>query len=128
MNYKTTSFYKKAETMNVNVDDQLSWKKKLNVLATIQTSGSVMCTKSCTYNIFLFLSWNMKYMFLQVHVRADFDLCIKKKKKNEKNPWNTKVEDKTDRIQKWEESPSPQSSIILWFTHPSFSLNNHSTI
>lgn len=51
-------------------------------------------------------------MFLQVHVRADFDLCIKKKKMK-KILGNTKVEDKTDRIQKWEESPSPQSSIIL---------------
>lgn len=52
-------------------------------------------------------------MFLQVHARADFDLCIKKKKKKKKILGNTKVEDKTDRIQKWEESPSPQSSIIL---------------
>lgn len=63
----------------------ISWtEKKLNVLATIQISGSVMCTKkvALAYNIFLLLS------ILQVHVRAHFLVLNqanyeeKKKKKN----------------------------------------------
>lgn len=46
--------------MNIDFDDQLNWKKKLNVLATIQQKVTL------AYNFFLLLS------ILQVHVRAHF--------------------------------------------------------